>query len=233
MLSSFEAGLRKWSWLAQADISNTNLWLLLFGLLLLVWGSLRLLRRRKPPQKAIRACAIGALLCITTLVYVILRSQWQAYPVLFPEREILEISFERQADTDQYDVTLVGIPAPGNKRMPVVPTGRWVISGQEWRLTVRQISGTAHLSLRPRYRFHRLVTRSRQIKDAPEEPHRAYVLRTRPDPDLWRMVKENPQWFPGISVRVVTTDYMPIEDGAKYRFSLSGDAVIARRMANE
>lgn len=173
--------------------------------------------------------AYGLLLGLSTLGYLIVTNQLDSYPVLLSERESFEIHFT--ADAEQPNQTMVrllsvsGTSSGDNKKQ--LDT-QWPIQGTQWRLTTRVL---VLPGLTPRARLYRLITGIDEESTSEDKaPQRAYVLSEIKKPDLWRFLHKRLSRNGLKTTEMISTDFIPIEAGKRYRVALTDSHIILREL---
>lgn len=82
------------------------------------------------------------------------------------------------------------------------------------------------------YQLERLSGRYTSIERERTSPRTVHDLVGERALDLWSLARNYPAFTPGIDAYYGTATYLPMADGARFRISLSRDALVARP-ANE
>ncbi len=221
MLTDLLLQLNTLPWFQHVEFGPISKALILSSSVLLIWGLLRILRRKKSASKGFRAMGYGMLIGLGTLAFLLVDAQLNRYPILLPEREILEISFsQNQAQSPNQAPFLVHMRSIGSLGDGTKVNRKWPIQGGQWRLTARVLMVPG---LPPRARLHRLITRSETMHDA-DEPQRAYVLNDNESPDLWRFLHKRIGLKDDVT-RITTTDFLPIRVGDRYLIALTDSEI--------
>jgi len=105
------------------------------------------------------------------------------------------------------------------------------LRGDEWQLDARVITWkppATMFGLDPVYQLERLSGRYSQIDRERSERRTVHELAEERPLDLWRLARKFPRFTPGVDAHYGTATYVPMADGARFRISLSRDALIAR-----
>lgn len=139
--------------------------------------------------------------------------------------------------TAESEVAVVAVGKPDRDRFQVTLTGpdggerQFELTGQEWQLDVRMIKWQPWLNIlgnRPLYRLERISGRFRDLEQARTAPRSVYGLSENPGIDLWSLARRGGRWLPGVDAAYGSAVYLPLEEGARYRVSLSVSGLIAR-----
>jgi len=106
-----------------------------------------------------------------------------------------------------------------------------VLRGDEWQLDARVITWrppATILGLEPVYQLERLSGRYTSVDLELTAQRTVYALAEERRLDLWSLARKFPSWTPGVDAFYGTATYLPMADGARFRVTLSRDALIAR-----
>ncbi len=106
-----------------------------------------------------------------------------------------------------------------------------ILRGDEWQLDARVITWkppATILGLEPVYQLERLSGRYTSVDRELTAPRTVYALAEERPLDLWSLARKFPTLTPGIDAFYGTATYVPMADGARYRITLSRDALLAR-----
>ncbi len=109
------------------------------------------------------------------------------------------------------------------------------LRGDEWQLDARVVTWkppATILGLDPVYQLERLSGRYSSIDRERSEPRTVHALAEERPLDLWSLARNFPNFTPGIDAYYGTATYLPMADGARFRVTLSRDALIARPLNN-
>ncbi|MDH3266893.1 MAG: hypothetical protein OEM25_08010, partial [Gammaproteobacteria bacterium] len=104
-----------------------------------------------------------------------------------------------------------------------------ILRGNEWQLDARVVTWTPPatiLGLEPVYQLERLSGRYSSIDRERNDQRTVYGLAEERPLDLWSMARKFPKLAPGVDAFYGTATYLPMADGARYRVTLSRDALI-------
>ena len=105
------------------------------------------------------------------------------------------------------------------------------LRGDEWQLDARVVTWkppATILGLEPVYQLERLSGRYSTVDRERSEPRTVHALSEERPLDLWSLARNFPKMTPGIDAYYGTATYLPMADGARFRVTLSRDALIAR-----
>lgn len=105
------------------------------------------------------------------------------------------------------------------------------LRGDEWQLDARVVTWkppATILGLEPVYQLERLSGRYSSIDRERSEPRTVHGLAEERPLDLWNLARKFPKFAPGVDAFYGTATYLPMADGARFRITLSRDALIAR-----
>lgn len=105
------------------------------------------------------------------------------------------------------------------------------LRGDEWQLDARVVTWqppATILGLEPVYQLERLSGRYSSVDREQTERRTVHGLAEERPLDLWSMVRKFPRFAPGIDAFYGTATYLPMADGARFRVTLSRDALISR-----
>ena len=105
------------------------------------------------------------------------------------------------------------------------------IYGDEWQIDARVITWkppATILGFEPVYQLERLSGRYTSIDNERSQPRTVHDLAEERPLDLWTFARNFPRLTPGVDAYYGTATYVPMADGARFRITLSRDALIAR-----
>lgn len=188
---------------------------------LLYFGStIRHLRRRRLLRaggSATFCAATGALGTVGILLFV----SYLGYERLTAEQLVGVIEFSQSAP-EEYTARLM-IDGQIDRLL--------TLRGDEWQLDARVVTWqppATILGLEPVYQLERLSGRYSSIDREQTEQRTVHGLAEERPLDLWSMVRKFPRLTPGIDAFYGTATYLPMADGARFRVTLSRDALISR-----
>jgi len=105
------------------------------------------------------------------------------------------------------------------------------LRGDEWQLDARVVTWeppATILGLEPVYQLERLSGRYSSVDRERSEPRTVHGLAEERPLDLWSLARKFPKMTPGVDAFYGTATYLPMADGARFRVTMSRDALIAR-----
>lgn len=107
----------------------------------------------------------------------------------------------------------------------------FTLRGDEWQLDARIVTWkppATILGLEPVYQLERLSGRYTSVERERSEQRTVHGLAEERPLDLWSLARKFPTFAPGVDAFYGTATYLPMADGARYRLTMSRDALIAR-----
>ena len=154
---------------------------------------------------------------------------WAAYDLtryddLFEERPIASISFEK-VDDQKYAAILSYYSDRDSVEVDIY--------GDQWQVDARIIRWTGLIALlgaKPGFRLDRLSGRYLSLEDERAKPRSVFSLAEQPayHIDMWRVLKNNGAFIPGIDASYGSAAYLPMADSASYELSLSFSGLTAK-----
>jgi hypothetical protein len=163
-------------------------------------------------------CAFSAALGTAA---VLLFMSYLGYQRLTAEQLVAVIEFSQSA-TEEYTARLM-IDGELDRLLP--------LRGDEWQLDARVLTWkppATILGLEPVYQLERLSGRYSSVDRERSSPRTVHALAEERTLDLWTVARNFPTFTPGIDAYYGTATYLPMADGARFRVTLSRDALIAR-----
>lgn len=191
----------------------------LFALLFLR-AMLRQIRRGRVLRAGVSAALCAATAAIGT-AGVMLYISYLGYQRLTAEQMVAEIEFVQSA-AEEYTARLM-IDGQIDRLLP--------LSGDEWQLDARVLTWkppATILGLEPAYQLERLSGRYTSVDRERSAPRTVHSLAEERALDLWSLARNFPAFTPGMDAYYGTATYLPMADGARFRVTLSRDALIAR-----
>ena len=188
--------------------------------LLYLGSTIRHLRRRqllRAGGSATFCAATGALGTVGILLFI----SYLGYERLTAEQLVGDIEFSQSAP-EEYTARLM-IEGQIDRLL--------TLRGNEWQLDARVVTWqppATILGLEPVYQLERLSGRYSSIVREQNEQRTVHGLAEERPLDLWSMVRKFPRLTPGIDAFYGTATYLPMADGARFRVTLSRDALISR-----
>ena len=183
-------------------------------------SSIRQLRRRRV-VRATGSVAFGAIAAVLGTTAVLLSFSYLGYQRLIAEQQVAIIEFTQDGN-DQFTARLM-LDGELDRMLP--------IRGDEWQLDARILTWkppATVLGLDPIYQLERLSGRYSSVDRELTEPRTVHSLAEERALDLWNLAHEFPQYTPGVDAFYGTATYLPLADGARFRITISRDALIAR-----
>lgn len=188
--------------------------------LLMLFGLLRALRRRRPLRATTLVLGAGgfglaAALCGSIALNLL------TYQRLTQERSVAQLSFAQLAP-QRFEVELR--LADGSSR-------RLTLTGDEWQLDARVLkwSGLATvLGFDPLFRLERLSGRYLSAAQELSAARTVHGFAGGRGVDLWAAARLSDGWMPWVDALYGSAAYLPMRDGARYGVTISGSGLVAR-----
>ena len=193
--------------------------LTLIGVLYLV-STVRFIRRGRLLRAGGSATACAASAGLGTAGILIFMS-YLGYERLTAEQLVGVIEFTQSAP-EAYEARLM-IDGKIDRLM--------TLRGDEWQLDARVVTWkppATILGLDPVYQLERLSGRYSDIERERSQQRTVFGLAEERPLDLWSLARNFPKLTPGVDAFYGTATYLPMADGARFRVTLSRDALIAR-----
>ena len=193
--------------------------LTLIGVLYLV-STVRFIRRGRLLRAGGSATACAASAGLGTAGILIFMS-YLGYERLTAEQLVGVIEFTQSAP-EVYEARLM-IDGKIDRLM--------TLRGDEWQLDARVVTWkppATILGLDPVYQLERLSGRYSDIERERSQQRTVFGLAEERPLDLWSLARNFPKLTPGVDAFYGTATYLPMADGARFRVTLSRDALIAR-----
>lgn len=177
--------------------------------------------RRGRPLRATFALAAVAISASLAALVILVGTSYLGYQRLTEEKLVGLIEFSRNAP-DEYSARLM-IDGQLDRLL--------TLRGDEWQLDARIITWqppATILGLEPVYQLERLSGRYSSIDRELSEPRTVHGLAEERALDLWSLARDFPRLTPGVDAFYGSATYLPMADGARFRITLSRDAIIAR-----
>jgi hypothetical protein len=177
--------------------------------------------RRGRVLRATGSAAFGATSAALGTAAVLLFMSYLGYQRLTAEQLVAIIEFS-QSGNEEYTARLM-VDGELDRLLP--------IRGNEWQLDARVLTWkppATILGLDPVYQLERLSGRYSTVDRERSEPRTVHALAEERPLDLWNLARDFPKFTPGIDAYYGTATYLPLADGARFRITLSRDALIAR-----
>jgi len=193
--------------------------------LLFLGKTVRHLQRRRLLRaggSATACVATGALGTAGILLFM----SYLGYQRLTDEQLVGVIEFTREGP-QQYTARLM-IDGQLDRVLP--------LRGDEWQLDARVVTWkppATILGLDPVYQLERLSGRYSSVDSERSQPRTVHDLAEERPLDLWSVARKYPKLTPGVDAYYGTATYLPMADHARFRVTLSRDALIARPLNDE
>ena len=145
------------------------------------------------------------------------------------------VSYERLTDEKLVGVIEFAQTAPEEYTARLMIDGErdrlLTLSGDEWQLDARILTWqppATILGLDPVYQLERLSGRYSEIDREINDTRTVHDLSDQKLVDLWTVARRFPLLMPGVDAYYGTATYVPMADAARFRVTLSRDALIAR-----
>ena len=188
--------------------------------LLFLFSTFRHLRRRhllRAGRSATACAASGVLGTAGILIF----TSYLGYERLTDEQLVGVIEFTQEAP-QTYTARLM-IDGQLDQLMPLY--------GDEWQLDARIVTWkppATILGFDPVYQLERLSGRYSSVDNELSQPRTVHDLAVERPLDLWSLARNYPKLTPGVDAYYGTATYLPMADGARFRVTMSRDALIAR-----
>jgi hypothetical protein len=193
--------------------------------LLYLGSTVRHLQRRhmlRAGGSATACVATGALGTAGILLFI----SYLGYERLTDEQLVGVIEFSRSAP-QEFTARLM-IDGEIDRLLP--------LRGDEWQLDARVITWqppATILGFEPVYQLERLSGRYSNVDSERSQPRTVHGLADERPLDLWSVARKFPKLTPGVDAYYGTATYLPMADRARFRVTLSRDALIARPINDE
>ena len=145
------------------------------------------------------------------------------------------LGYERLTDEQLVGVIEFSQSAPDEYTARLMIDGQidrlLTLRGDEWQLDARVVTWkppATILGLDPVYQLERLSGRYTSVDRERSEQRTVYSLAEERPLDLWSMARKFPKLAPGVDAFYGTATYLPMADGARFRVTMSRDALVAR-----
>lgn len=188
--------------------------------LLFLFSTLRHIRRRRllrAGRSATASTVCGAL----GVTGILLFTSYLSYERLTDEQLVGDIEFAEEAP-QTYTARLM-IDGRMDRLLPLY--------GDEWQLDARIVTWqppATILGFDPVYQLERLSGRYASVDSELTQPRTVHDLAAEHPLDLWSVARKYPKLTPGIDAYYGTATYLPMADGARFRITMSRDALLAR-----
>ena len=194
--------------------------IVLTGLLLAVKSLSRL--RQKRLLSASIYCSFSSVLLVLAVALIALSMNLYSYQRISHEQDVAEIEF-RQLRPQHYSATVYS--GDGHENV------EYIIKGDEWQLDARIIKWKPPVylaGLDSLYRLERISGRYRDVEEEKTENRTVYSLSENKGLDIWSITKNYPSWVPWVDAYYGSATYLPMNDGARFKITLSQTGLLAR-----
>ncbi len=194
--------------------------IVLTGLLLAVISLSRL--RQKRLLSAGFYCSFSSVLLMLAVALIALSMNLYTYHRISHEQDVAEIVFE-QLRPQYYLATVYS----GEEQQKA----EYIIKGDEWQLDARIIKWKPPVylaGLDSLYRLERISGRYRDVEEEKTENRTVYSLSENRGLDIWSITKNHPSWVPWVDAYYGSATYLPMNDGARFKITLSQTGLLAR-----
>ena len=194
--------------------------IVLTGLLLAVKSLSRL--RQKRLLSAGIYCSFSSVLLVLAVALIALSMNLYTYHRISHEQDVAEIVF-KQLRSQHYMATVYS--GDGYQK------AEYIIKGDEWQLDARIIKWKPPIylaGLDSLYRLERISGRYRDVEEEKTESRTVYSLSENRGLDIWSITKNHPSWLPWVDAYYGSATYLPMNDGARFKITLSQTGLLAR-----
>jgi len=187
--------------------------------------SIRQIRRRRL-LRASGAVTVGAVTAVLGTAGIMLTVSYLGYQRLTGEQLVAVIEFSQGAPYE-YTARLM-VDGELDRLL--------TLRGDEWQLDARIVTWrppATLLGLEPVYQLERISGRYTSIDRERSEQRTVHALAEERPLDLWSLARRFPRMAPGVDAYYGTATYLPMADRARFRITLSRDALLARPLNEE
>ncbi len=202
------------------EVSIIPVLIALTGLLLAVISFSRLGQKRL--LSAGIYSSFSCVLLVLAVALIALSMNLYTYHRISHEQDIAEIVFKKLG-SQYYSATIY---IEGEHR-----NAEYIIKGDEWQLDARIIKWDPPVylaGLDSLYRLERISGRYRDVQEEKTENRTVYSLTENKGLDIWSITKKYPSWVPWIDAYYGSATYLPMDDGARFKITLSQTGLLAR-----
>jgi len=190
------------------------------GLLLAVISISRLRQKRLLPAGIY--FSFSSVLMVMAIILIALTMNLYTYQRINHEQDVAEILF-KQSGPQHYSATIYYGDESQNTE--------YIIRGDEWQLDARIIKWKPPVyiaGLDSLYRLERISGRYRDVEEEKTENRTVYSLAENKGLDIWSITKIYPSWVPWVDAYYGSATYLPMDDGARFKITLSQTGLLAR-----
>jgi len=166
--------------------------------------------------------SFSCVLLVLAVALIALSMNLYTYHRISHEQDIAEIVFKKLG-SQYYSATIY---IEGEYR-----NAEYIIKGDEWQLDARIIKWDPPVylaGLDSLYRLERISGRYRDVQEEKTENRTVYSLTENKGLDIWSITKKYPSWVPWIDAYYGSATYLPMNDGARFKITLSQTGLLAR-----
>lgn len=190
------------------------------GLLLLTLSFSRL-RQKRLLSSAVYS-TLSPVFLLLAFVLIACGMNLYTYQRISHEQDVAEIIF-KQISPRYYSATIYF----EDDAQPA----EYLLQGDEWQLDARIIKWNTPVNLAGLdsvYRLERISGRYRDIEEEKTGDRSVYALAENRGLDLWSISKKYAAWIPWIDAYYGTATYLPMDDKARFKITLSQTGLLAR-----
>ncbi|MCH7774156.1 MAG: cation/multidrug efflux pump [Bacteroidetes bacterium] len=194
--------------------------IVLIGLLLAVKSLSRL--RQKRLLSAGIYCSFSSVLLVLAVALIALSMNLYTYHRISHEQDVAEIVFKQLRSQHYLAIVYSG---DGYQK------AEYIIKGDEWQLDARIIKWKPPIylaGLDSLYRLERISGRYREVEEEKTESRTVYSLSENRGLDIWSITKNHPSWVPWVDAYYGSATYLPMNDAARFKITLSQTGLLAR-----
>lgn len=202
------------------EVSIIAVLIALTGLLLAVISFSRLGQKRL--LSAGIYSSFSCVLVVLVVALIALSMNLYTYHRISHEQDIAEIVF-KQLHPQHYLATVY----LGDEHQKT----EYIIKGDEWQLDARIIKWDPPVylaGLDSLYRLERISGRYRDVQEEKTGNRTVYSLTENKGLDIWSITKNHPSWVPWIDAYYGSATYLPMNDAARFKITLSQTGLLAR-----
>jgi len=166
--------------------------------------------------------SFSCVLVVLAVALIALSMNLYTYHRISHEQDVAEIIFKRLGS--QYYSATVYIEDDHQNT-------EYIIKGDEWQLDARIIKWDPPVylaGLDSLYRLERISGRYRDVQEEKTGNRTVYSLTKNKGLDLWSITKNYPSWVPWVDAYYGSATYLPMNDGARFKITLSQTGLLAR-----
>jgi len=195
--------------------------LIAFTGLLLATISYSRLRQKRLLSAGIYSSFSGVLL-VLTVALIAFSMNLYTYHRINHEQDVAEIIFKKLG-SQNYSATVYIEDEHQNSE--------YIIKGDEWQLDARIIKWDPPVylaGLDSLCRLERISGRYRDVQEEKTGNRTVYSLTENQGLDLWSIIKNYPSWVPWVDAYYGSATYLPMNDAARFKITLSQTGLLAR-----